>query len=87
MIAGLEAALAVGAARVTARMDSKLVVEQMSGRWKVKHAAMKPLAARAAELVAKFDRVDFERGGPFAVLLQGPGPTDTDLPELDPHQH
>ncbi len=60
LIAGLEAALAVGAARVTARMDSKLVVEQMSGRWKVKHAAMKPLAARAAELVAKFDRVDFE---------------------------
>jgi hypothetical protein len=33
------------------------------------------------------DRVDFERGGPFAVLLRGPGPTDTDLPELDPHQH
>jgi hypothetical protein len=33
------------------------------------------------------DRVDVERGGPFAVLLRGPGPTDTDLPELDPHQH
>lgn len=31
------------------------------------------------------DRVDFQRGGPFAVLLHGPGPTDTDLPELDPH--
>lgn len=31
------------------------------------------------------DRVDFERGGPFAVLLKGTGPTDTDLPELDPH--
>jgi len=60
LIAGLEAALALGASRVTARMDSKLVVEQMSGRWKVKHAAMKPLAARAADLVARFDRVDFE---------------------------
>jgi RNAse (barnase) inhibitor barstar len=33
------------------------------------------------------DRVDVERSGPFAVLLRGPGPTDTDLPELDPHQH
>jgi RNAse (barnase) inhibitor barstar len=31
------------------------------------------------------DRVDFERGGAFAVLLHGPGPTDTDAPELDPH--
>ena len=41
-------------------MDSKLVVEQMSGRWKVKHPDMKPLAARAAELVAEFDQVDFE---------------------------
>jgi len=33
------------------------------------------------------DRVDFERGGRFAVLLHGPGPADTDVPELDPHQH
>lgn len=31
-------------------MDSKLVVEQMSGRWKIKHADMKPLAAKAKEL-------------------------------------
>jgi ribonuclease H / adenosylcobalamin/alpha-ribazole phosphatase len=32
------------------RMDSKLVVEQMSGRWKIKHPDMRPLAAQAAEL-------------------------------------
>ena len=32
------------------RMDSKLVVEQMSGRWKIKHPDMRPLAARAREL-------------------------------------
>jgi broad specificity phosphatase PhoE/ribonuclease HI len=31
-------------ARVEARLDSKLVVEQMSGRWKIKHPDMKPLA-------------------------------------------
>ena len=31
-------------------MDSKLVVEQMSGRWKIKHPDMKPLAAEAGEL-------------------------------------
>lgn len=31
-------------------MDSKLVVEQMSGRWKIKHPSMRPLASRAHEL-------------------------------------
>ena len=32
-------------------MDSKLVVEQMSGRWKIKHPDMKPLAAEAARIL------------------------------------
>ncbi len=59
LIAGLEAAAELGAREVTVRMDSKLVVEQMSGRWKVKHAAMIPLADRAKRLVAGFDRVSF----------------------------
>ncbi|MFL6158487.1 MAG: bifunctional RNase H/acid phosphatase [Marmoricola sp.] len=51
LIAGLELAreLAPGAA-VEVRMDSQLVVEQMSGRWKVKHPSMKPLAAQAQQL-------------------------------------
>lgn len=39
------------ALRVHVRMDSKLVVEQMSGRWKIKHPDMKPLAARAAAVL------------------------------------
>ncbi|WP_425303618.1 bifunctional RNase H/acid phosphatase [Nocardia wallacei] len=60
LIAGLEAAAELGAAEVDVRMDSKLVVEQMSGRWKVKHAGMVPLADRARRLVAGFDRVTFE---------------------------
>ncbi len=60
LIAGLEAARDLGASTVTVRMDSKLVVEQMSGRWKVKHPDMKPLAQRASALVGGFDRVDFE---------------------------
>ncbi|CAM5558714.1 bifunctional RNase H/acid phosphatase [Streptomyces abikoensis] len=48
LIAGLEAAKAIDpAAEVQVRMDSKLVVEQMSGRWKIKHPDMRPLAARA----------------------------------------
>ena len=34
-------------AELEVRMDSKLVIEQMSGRWKVKHPDMRPLAIRA----------------------------------------
>ena len=37
-------------AELEVRMDSKLVVEQMSGRWKIKHPDMRPLAARAQQL-------------------------------------
>ncbi|GAB3260010.1 bifunctional RNase H/acid phosphatase [Nocardioides dilutus] len=37
-------------AEIEVRLDSKLVVEQMSGRWKIKHPDMKPLAAEAASL-------------------------------------
>jgi broad specificity phosphatase PhoE/ribonuclease HI len=37
-------------ADIEVRMDSKLVVEQMSGRWKVKHPDMRPLAAEANRL-------------------------------------
>ncbi|WP_326676994.1 bifunctional RNase H/acid phosphatase [Streptomyces sp. NBC_01237] len=57
LIAGLEAAKALfpdapdGSVQVAVRMDSKLVVEQMSGRWKIKHPDMKPLAARAAKIL------------------------------------
>ena len=34
--------------------DSKLVVEQVSGRWKVKHEGLKPLHAEAVRLVNRF---------------------------------
>ncbi|WP_328909893.1 bifunctional RNase H/acid phosphatase [Streptomyces sp. NBC_00234] len=55
LIAGLKAAKALfpsdDALRVHVRMDSKLVVEQMSGRWKIKHPDMKPLAAEAARIL------------------------------------
>jgi probable phosphoglycerate mutase len=60
LIAGLAAAGELGASEVQVQLDSKLVIEQMSGRWKVKHPSMRPLARRAAELVAGFARVEFE---------------------------
>ena len=37
-------------AELEVRMDSKLVVEQMSGRWRIKHPDMRPLAMRAKQL-------------------------------------
>ncbi len=51
LIAGLELYREhTDGAELEVRMDSKLVVEQMSGRWKIKHPDMKPLAAQAARL-------------------------------------
>ncbi|WP_340538082.1 bifunctional RNase H/acid phosphatase [Nocardioides sp. GXZ039] len=51
LIAGLRLAadLAPGA-QVTVRMDSKLVIEQMSGTWRVKHPDMRPLHSEASRL-------------------------------------
>ena len=37
-------------AQVSVRMDSKLVIEQMAGRWQIKHADMRQLAAAVREL-------------------------------------
>lgn len=52
LVAGLRAARELDpSATVLVRMDSKLVVEQMSGRWKIKHPDMKPLAAEAARIL------------------------------------
>jgi broad specificity phosphatase PhoE/ribonuclease HI len=59
LIAGLEAARELGAAAVEVRMDSKLVVEQMNGRWKVKHPDMQVLAKQAAALVRQLPSVTF----------------------------
>ena len=51
LIAGLRLAAELAPeAVIEVRMDSKLVVEQMSGRWKIKHPAMVPLAAEARRL-------------------------------------
>jgi ribonuclease H / adenosylcobalamin/alpha-ribazole phosphatase len=47
-IAGLEHAFEIDpGANVEMRLDSKLIVEQMSGRWQIKHPDMRELAKRA----------------------------------------
>ncbi|NBU32615.1 MAG: reverse transcriptase-like protein [Actinobacteria bacterium] len=52
LIAGLEAVAAIDAqAIVEVRMDSKLVVEQMSGRWAIKNAGLRELAMVAREIL------------------------------------
>jgi probable phosphoglycerate mutase len=59
LIAGLTAARELGATDVSVRMDSKLVVEQMSGRWQIKHEALKALAATAGEIAAQLGTVTY----------------------------
>ena len=52
LIAALELAHGIDPdAWILAKMDSKLVVEQMSGRWKIKHEDMRRLAAQARSVV------------------------------------
>jgi ribonuclease HI len=51
LIAGLQMARELDpTAALEVRMDSKLVIEQMAGRWKVKNSDMKQLALEAARL-------------------------------------
>jgi len=61
LLAGLRAAarLAPGA-DTEIRMDSKLVVEQMSGRWRVKHPDLRPLAAAAGQAARGLGRVTYQ---------------------------
>jgi probable phosphoglycerate mutase len=52
LIAGLTAIAELDRdAVVEVRMDSKLVVEQMSGRWKIKHPDMRALALEARQIL------------------------------------
>ncbi|HET9142543.1 bifunctional RNase H/acid phosphatase [Actinophytocola sp.] len=59
LLAGLRAAAELGAESVEVRMDSKLVVEQMSGRWKIKHPALQSLALEAQKLARQFPRIRY----------------------------
>jgi probable phosphoglycerate mutase len=59
LLEGLRAAMEVDPdAHVEARLDSKLVVEQMSGRWAIKNDALRRLALQAREVVPR-ERVSF----------------------------
>lgn len=55
LISGLEFLQTISAPPlIEIRMDSKLVVEQMTGKWKVKHPDMRALALTARDLLLNF---------------------------------
>jgi ribonuclease HI len=55
---GLEAALERGIGRLAVRLDSELVVKQINGEYRVKHANLRPLYQRARSLLRRFESVD-----------------------------
>ena len=59
LIAGLEAALALGARRVEVLMDSELIVRQAIGRYRVRNPGLIPYHNRVLALRSRFDEVVF----------------------------
>lgn len=57
LIAGLEAARAFPARHIDVRGDSKLVIEQVRGAWKVKQAHLRPLVDAVRRLLEPYERV------------------------------
>lgn len=57
---GLEAALEHGVSALAVRLDSELVVRQLSGQYRVKHPDLQPLHLRVKSLLRKFEHVDIQ---------------------------
>lgn len=60
VIEGLRRALELGATRVTLRSDSRLLVEQLSGRFRVKNPTLQRLHKEVRDVAARFERVEYE---------------------------
>lgn len=60
LLAALEWAVAHGHSHLHVKSDSLLVVQQMLGKYKVKHEGLLPLYRQARHLVAKIGKVSFE---------------------------
>ncbi len=58
LLLGLAAAQRLGIRRLAVRLDSELVVKQLRGEYRVKHAGLQPLYARARVLLRAFEHVD-----------------------------
>jgi ribonuclease H / adenosylcobalamin/alpha-ribazole phosphatase len=59
LIAGLRAASELHPSAVDVQLDSKLLVEQMSGRWRVRHPDLVPLQAEAAALARRLPSLGY----------------------------
>ena len=59
LIAGLEAAIALGVTELAVVSDSELMVKQMRGEYKVKNEALKELSQRAGALARKLGTVTY----------------------------
>ena len=59
-IRGLERARDLGGTEVHLRSDSKLLIEQLAGRWKIKNKNLIVLHREVRALVDVFDHVTFE---------------------------
>ncbi|MDQ3619475.1 MAG: ribonuclease HI family protein [Actinomycetota bacterium] len=60
LVAGLELALERGIREVDVYLDSKLVVSQVLGEWKIKDERLRALAAKAQILMGKFDAITIQ---------------------------
>jgi probable phosphoglycerate mutase len=58
LIAGLSAALNAGVEELSVRLDSELVVRQLTGVYRVKHPDLIPLHKTARALLGKFKSID-----------------------------
>jgi len=58
LLAGLTLARDLGVEELAVRMDSELVVRQVTGVYRVKHADLIPLATKAKALLRQFKSVD-----------------------------
>ncbi len=58
LVLALKEAQRLGAREIDLRLDSKLIVEQLHGRWKVKDAKMREWWTEARSLLASFDTWD-----------------------------
>jgi probable phosphoglycerate mutase len=59
-IRGLERARGLGATHVLLRSDSRLLIEQLAGRWRVKNPALQRLHHEARSLIKEYEEVRFE---------------------------
>jgi ribonuclease H / adenosylcobalamin/alpha-ribazole phosphatase len=59
-IRGLERARELGATHLLLRSDSRLLIEQLAGRWKVKNPTLQRLHHEARSLIGAFDEVRLE---------------------------